>query len=66
MCAHPKSSSEVKNDWLVEAMHATVGSRNEEFGMRNGAIVNAECGMRSSDERTPQEHEPWRSVIGWW
>ena len=32
MCAHPKSSSEVKNDWLVVAMHATNGSRNEECG----------------------------------
>ena len=31
MSEHPKSSSEVKNDWLVEAMHATVGSRNAEW-----------------------------------
>ena len=30
MSVHPKSSSEVKNDWLVVAMHATVGSRNAE------------------------------------
>ena len=33
MSEHPKSSSEVKNDWLVVAMHATVGSRSEECGM---------------------------------
>ena len=49
MCAHPKSSSEVKNDWLVEAMHATVGSRNEEFGMRS-----SECGMVLTQMRSAE------------
>ena len=32
MSGHPKSSSEVKNDWLVVAMQATEGSRNADRG----------------------------------
>ncbi|MBQ8738339.1 MAG: hypothetical protein IJZ04_02455 [Clostridia bacterium] len=50
---------------LVGGSHAC-DRRESQFGMRNGTNANAECGIRSSDERTPQEHEPWRSVIGWW
>ena len=43
MCVHPKSSSEVKNDWLVVAMQATEGSRNAECGASQ--VLNVECGM---------------------
>ena len=47
---HPKSSSEVKNDWLVIAMHATAGSRNAECGIRSakcGAWNEARQGARN-------------------
>ena len=47
MRAHPKSSSDAKNDWLVVAMHATEGSRSAERCYRKCGIRSSEFGMKN-------------------
>ena len=46
------------NSYCARAEFTPRGTRAE-FGM----VLSQ---MRNADVRTPQEHEPWRSAIGWW
>ena len=45
----PRTRALAKCDWLVVAMHATAGSRSEEWCYRKCGIRNAECGIRNEE-----------------